>query len=166
MTHDDGGGGAAWTGALAVPPDERQPRVAMRGALERLTPLLEVMHRPVLLTASWSERDGDDRERAGHAAEPLVVDGWRDVLERLDELAGRAPVVMISSLVVTMATRLVAADAELWRPAAAELRLGASSPAASELAVSYRSFVAPVDGRDREALAAVVDALASLGARR
>jgi hypothetical protein len=165
MTHD-GDRVSAWQGALAVPPDERQPRVAMRGALERLTPLLEAVHRPTRLVASWSERDADDRERASHTGEPLAVDGWRDVLERLDELAGRAPVVLITSLAAILSTRRVEADAEVWEPASALLRIGAASAAARELALSYEVSAAPSGEHDGAALAAVIRGLEQLAAGR
>lgn len=145
--HD--GSTGEWRGALAIPPEERQPRTALRGALERLTPVLEAAHRPTLLTATWSEHDGGDHERARHEDEPLAVDGWRDVLERLDELVARAPHVVIVRVVVTMATRDVERDAEVWRPGSAELHISAPSPEASELAVAYR--VSPGAGPERAA---------------
>jgi hypothetical protein len=159
MTHD--GSTGEWRGALAVAPEERQPRVALRGALERLTPVLEVMHRPTQLTATWTEREADGRERARHEGELLAVDGWRDVLERLDELVARAPTVVITRLVVTMATRDVERDAEVWRPGSAELSVSAPSPEASELAVAYTT--SPAAGPDRPALADVRRALERIG---
>jgi len=134
-----------WLGAIAIPPERRQPPIAAaEWLLGDATELLRALHRPRELRISWAEFDAAGRELAFHEPDAFELAGWDEVAVRLKEIAaGARGRFALGSLFLTMDTAIIESGLELWANSSAELQISIAPPENDpvEASLTYRTFI-------------------------